>query len=176
MAYADDIMENGPRYVQWNVPLYDDSVLWVVPGSHIRRNTPEENASMSRDPRSPVPGGVQTHLRAGDGVVYILPILHWGSNYTTKLRRTIHGGFARLTPLGLRLPGSSTSRPAARDACLRWHERAAGYMNHGEAALRAVLAADGGAYRSALDALHPGRGDKGIVKSTICLSKTARHI
>ena len=175
MAYAEDILECGPRYVQWNVPLYDDSVLWVIPGSHVRRNTPEENASMSRDPRSPVPGGVQTHLRAGDGVVYILPILHWGSNYTTKQRRTIHGGFARLTHWHT-IQWIEHLSPGARDTCLRWNERAAGYMNHGEAALRAVLAADTAAYKHALDVLHPGRGDKGIVKSTICLSKTARHI
>ena len=175
MAYAEDIVECGPRYVQWNVPLYDDSVLWVIPGSHVRRNTPEENASMSRDPRSPAPGGVQTHLRAGDGVVYILPILHWGSNYTTKRRRTIHGGFARLTHWHT-IQWIEDLSPGARDTCLRWNARAAGYMNHGEAALRAVLAADAAAYQHALDVLHPGRGEKGVVKSTICLSKTARHI
>ena len=52
---------------------------------------------MAADPRTPVPGGVQTRLKAGDGVAYILPILHWGSNYSTKMRRTVHGGFARLT-------------------------------------------------------------------------------
>ncbi len=91
-GYIDDILEAGPRYVQWNIPLYDDSVLWVVPGSHIRLNTPEENEVMGADPRQPLPGGVQTHLEAGDGVIYILPILHWGSNYSTALRRTVHGG------------------------------------------------------------------------------------
>ena len=42
--------------------------------------------------------------------------------------------------------------------------------------MRAVLAADAAAYKHALDILHPGRGEKGVVKSTICLSKTARHI
>ena len=93
-SYADDILENGPRYVQWNIPLYDDNVLWVVPQSHIRRNTEEENRQIAKDARAPLANGVQTHLNAGDGVAYILPILHWGSNYSTKLRRTIHGGFA----------------------------------------------------------------------------------
>ena len=49
MAYVDDILENGPRYVQWNVPLYDDSVLWVVPGSHVRRNaTPRKRTRPCR--------------------------------------------------------------------------------------------------------------------------------
>ena len=28
-GYQDDIIENGPRYVQWNLPLYDDDVLQV---------------------------------------------------------------------------------------------------------------------------------------------------
>ena len=38
-GYIDDILEGGPRYVQWNIPLYDDSVLVVIPGSHVRFNT-----------------------------------------------------------------------------------------------------------------------------------------
>ena len=32
-ALAADLVENGPRYTQWNVPMYDDSVLWVVPAA-----------------------------------------------------------------------------------------------------------------------------------------------
>ena len=42
-GYVDDIIENGPRYVQWNLCLYDDHVLWVIPGSHARLNTAREN-------------------------------------------------------------------------------------------------------------------------------------
>ena len=53
-SYADDILENGPRYVQWNIPLYDDNVLWVVPKSHIRRNTEEENRQIAKDARAPL--------------------------------------------------------------------------------------------------------------------------
>ena len=175
MAYADDILESGPRYVQWNIPLYDDDVLWVVPGSHIRPNTEEENASIRADPRAPVPGGIQTHLNAGDGVVYILPVLHWGSNYSTKMRRTVHGGFARLTHW------DDTSwmkylSPDAQATCSRWHERAEGYMDYAVDAFRAAMAKDSQAYLAALEVLHPGRGEKGLVKSTICLSKTAKHI
>ncbi len=175
LAYADDILENGPRYVQWNIPLYDDDVLWVVPGSHIRRNTQEENEAMQRDPRAPIPGGVQTHLKAGDGVAYILPILHWGSNYSTKMRRTIHGGFARLTHW------EDTSwlthlSPAAQETFSRWSRRSEQYVAVAEAVLRAVVVRDANAYLAGLDVLHPGRGPKGVLKSTICLSKTAQHI
>ena len=181
-AYADDILETGPRYVQWNLPLYDDNVLYVVPGSHIRPNTDEENESIGRNPRAPVPGCVQTHLAAGDGVAYILPILHWGSNYSTKMRRTMHGGFARLTHYSdLRwLPYLSAS---AQETFARWHRRSEEYMEDAVAALRAVIDKDGAAYHTALfddctalDKLHPGRGVKGVLKSTICFSKTARYI
>ena len=48
-ALADDFLENGPRYVQWNAALYHDDVLWVVPGSHIRVNTSEENSDLNCD-------------------------------------------------------------------------------------------------------------------------------
>ena len=175
MAYADDILENGPRYVQWNIPLYDDQVLWVIPGSHIRPNTAQENETIGRDPRVPVPGGVQTHLNAGDGVAYILPILHWGSNYSTKMRRTIHGGFARLTHAD-DISWMKYLSPDAQDTYSRWHQRSEGYIDHAESALRAVLAKNAAAYQAALDVLHPGRGPKGVLQSTICLSKTAKHI
>lgn len=39
-----------------------------------------------------------------------------------------------------------------------------------------MLAKDTRAYHAALDVLHSGRGPKGVLKSTICFSKTARHI
>jgi ectoine hydroxylase-related dioxygenase (phytanoyl-CoA dioxygenase family) len=175
MAYANDIIEGGPRYVQWNIPLYDDDVLWVIPGSHLRPNTALENESIGRDPRVAVAGGVQTHLNAGDGVAYILPIMHWGSNYSTKMRRTIHGGFARLTHYDDTTWMEHLS-PTAQETFSRWFRRSEGYMKDAEDALRAVLAKNADAYHAALDALHPGRGPKGVLHSTICLSKTAKHI
>ena len=66
--------------------------------------------------------------------------------------------------------------PAAQETCTRWQRRSLKYVDSAEAAFRAVLARDEAAFRGALEELHPGRGDKGIVKSVICLSKTARHI
>ena len=95
-ALQADLIENGPRYTQWNVPLYDDNVLWIVPGSHRRLNTPEEDAALRRSTKEPVPGGVAIELRAGDAAVYSHYLLHWGSNYTTRLRRTLHGGHVTL--------------------------------------------------------------------------------
>ena len=88
-----DMLANAPGYVQWNIPLYDDDVLWVVPGSHRRPNTAEEERLLTENARAPLPGGVQVRLKAGDGVVYSNLILHWPSDYSTKLRRTIHLGY-----------------------------------------------------------------------------------
>ena len=55
-ALQADFVENGPRYTQWNVPLYDD-VLWIVPGIHWRLSTNEENGSSWQDRTKPVPDG-----------------------------------------------------------------------------------------------------------------------
>ena len=51
-------------------------------------------AQLAMDDSVPLPGAVQAKLRAGDAVVYILPLLHWASDYSTKVRRTVHGGFS----------------------------------------------------------------------------------
>ena len=174
-GYAEDILENGPRYVQWNIPLYDDSVLWVVPGSHVRFNTEEEQAQLKKDRQAPMPGGVQTHLEAGDGVVYITPILHWGSNYSTTLRRTLHGGFGIFTAyedLGF----TECLKAEARDAFGRWEEQSARLQDVTEAALRAVLAGDGAGYLARLGGLQPGIGDKGQWHLSVFLSKAACFI
>ena len=47
-----DMLENGPRYLQWNIPLYDDDVLWAVPGSH--RRVASDRSVTSR-PSVPLP-------------------------------------------------------------------------------------------------------------------------
>ncbi|MDE2701377.1 MAG: hypothetical protein OXI23_21085, partial [Gemmatimonadota bacterium] len=169
------ILEGGPRYVQWNIPLYDDSVLWVIPGSHLRLNTPEENELLLADPCRPLPNSVQTHLKAGDGVVYILPILHWGSNYSPKMRRTIHGGFSTHTSID-DLSFTNYISPQAQEAFARWNNRSEQMKQHTEDALRAVLSGDGTAYLSALDNLHPWRAEKGRILSTVFLCKAALAI
>ena len=87
-----DLLENGPGFVQWNVPLYDDDVLWVVPRSHRRINTEQEDLELLANSRAPLSSGMPVRLRAGDGVVYLNALLHWGSNYSAKLRRTLHFG------------------------------------------------------------------------------------
>ena len=174
-GYVDDIVENGPRYVQWNVPLYDDDVLWVVPGSHKRFNSEAENQQLQKDTRAPLDSGVQTRLNAGDGVVYILPILHWGSNYSNKKRRTIHGGFSAFAHYP-DLSYLDYLSSAARSTFARWEKYSIEKRYKTESVLRAVLKKDGMAYHLALDELHPGRGPKGKLQSTLFLSKAARRI
>ena len=88
-----DYVKNGPGYVQWNISLYDDSVFWLVPGSYCRPNTPAEHQHLLTRPQEPMSGGIPIELSAGDGVVYSHMGLHWGSNYSTKLRRTVHLGY-----------------------------------------------------------------------------------
>ena len=174
-GYVDDIIEAGPRYVQWNLCLYDDDVLCVIPGSHARLNTKRENEQLRTNRSIPFPGSVQTHLNAGDGVAYILPILHWGSNYSTKMRRTIHGGFSTFTQYGNQnyMKYLSTS---AQETFERWIQRSEQMIMHTESAFRAAIEKDAAAYHASLEKLHPGRGEKGKMLSTVYLSKIAKRV
>ncbi|MCG9129485.1 phytanoyl-CoA dioxygenase family protein [Candidatus Poribacteria bacterium] len=171
-GYLDDILETGPRYLQWNLSLYDDSVLWVVPGSHLRVNTDEENEQLLVNPRIPLPNAVQTHLKAGDGVVYILPILHWGSDYSRKIRRTIHGGFSNYTQYN-DFEYIEHLAPKVQAMFNRWNKRSQEMQKWTENALKGVIEKDSNAYHTALENLHPDRGEKGKLLSTVFLCKAA---
>ena len=140
-----DFLENGPKYVQWNIPLYDDDVLWVVPGSHRRLNTEEENRQLLKNPRVPLPGGIPVELKGGDGVVYSNYILHWGSNYSTKLRRTIHGGHT-IFPYYPDLNFTQFLSPEARQTFENWTQASNRMQDLTEGALRAILKKDAEAY------------------------------
>ena len=170
-----DLRENGPKYVQWNIPLYDDNVLWVVPGSHLRLNTEAENRSLSADPRSALPGGVPVALNAGDAVVYINYMLHWGSNYSPTTRRTIHGGHT-IFPYYPDISFTEFLSPGARAEFTQWDGKSAALQDSTEAALRAVLKGDAGAYYAALEALQPGAGEDGRMVLSIYLCKAVLHI
>jgi hypothetical protein len=170
-----DFLENGPKYLQWNIPLYDDDVLWVVPGSHRRLNTEEENRQLLENPRVPLPGGVPVELKAGDGVAYSNYLLHWGSNYSTKLRRTIHGGHT-IFPYYPDLNFTRFLSPWAREAFETWTQKSTEMQELTETALRAILKKDADAYREAVEALQPGAGEKGRMVLAIYLCKAAYHI
>lgn len=170
-----DFLENGPKYLQWNIPLYDDDVLWVVPGSHRRLNTEAENRQLLENPRVPLPGGIPVELKGGDGVVYSNYILHWGSNYSTKLRRTIHGGHT-IFPYYPDLSFTQFLSPKARETFENWTRGSNRMQDLTEAALRAILIKDVEAYGEAVEELQPGAGEKGKMVLAIYLSKAAYHI
>lgn len=79
-----------PAYsAQWNLALYDDASLIVVPGSHTRARTEVER---NADPfEKEIPGQLVVKLQAGDVVFYNNNILHRGA-YDSKVERmTLHG-------------------------------------------------------------------------------------
>ena len=184
-ALVADFLENGPRYTQWNVPMYDDNVLWVVPGSHRRRNTEQENARFFDDLKPHIDtaythlqyteGGVPVDLKAGDAVVYSNFLLHTGSTYTTKKRRTLHGGhaiFSDYPEFGF----TESLFPKARATFETFARRGEQKKNATEASLRAVIARDSDAYRTAVESIQPGAGRSGKTVIAIYLCKAALHM
>jgi hypothetical protein len=177
-----DTLANGPGYLQWNIPLYDDDVLWVVPGSNRRVNTPKENQQLLEDPRQPLPHSIPVELKAGDGVVYSNLILHWGSNYSAQLRRTIHLGYRslknRLFPY---VPGVVREREywqylkseskALIERLLGMYEKECNLLT---ATYRAVLDGDGDQFKRYLAQVHPG--EEGRLVAVILLSKLAHKM
>ncbi|KAF2183769.1 phytanoyl-CoA dioxygenase family protein [Zopfia rhizophila CBS 207.26] len=76
-------------HAQWNLALYDDASLIVVPGSHKRARTEtERNADPYEDN---MPGQLVVKLKAGEVAFYNNNILHRGK-YDSKVERmTLHG-------------------------------------------------------------------------------------
>ncbi len=61
------------KHIEWNSPLVDDDhFLNVVPGSHIRRSTPEERSvclsGLMGDVDREMPGGITVRVNPGDVV------------------------------------------------------------------------------------------------------------
>jgi len=174
-SMQEALVEHGPTYVQWNVPLYDDDVLWVVPGSHARLNTDVEDRHLRKDPRVPLPGGVPVELAAGDAIVYINYILHWGSDYSTRaFRRTMTSGHT-IFPSWSWQDLVFTHYMATESGALfeGWARRVEHLKATTERCLRAVLVGDRRGYLESLKVLHPVAGPKGQLQLTIWLCKAA---
>ncbi|MBT4609668.1 MAG: hypothetical protein HOC05_06495 [Gemmatimonadetes bacterium] len=176
-ALQQDLLANGPGYLQWNLALYDDRVLWVVPGSHARPNTDAENSALADDPRQPLPGGLQVELNAGDAVVYSNLILHWGSSYSPTLRRTVHFGFRSVG--GEQFPYVLGQHRRGEPAPFLSPSAQQAWAGHGklyrqecdliEKTLRAAINQDKPAFTEGIAALHPG--EKMRIVTVILLSK-----
>ena len=81
-------------HAQWNLALYDDDSLVVVPGSHRRARTDEER---SADPfEKNMPGQKVVSMKAGDLVFYNNNILHRGVYDSTVQRMTLHGSIGHV--------------------------------------------------------------------------------
>ncbi|KAG6000117.1 hypothetical protein E4U21_005811 [Claviceps maximensis] len=91
-ATAEEEMERLARpafHAQYNLALWEDSSLVVVPGSHGRARSDVERRA---DPFEKVlPGQLVVELGAGDIVFYNNNILHRGVYDSTKTRATLHG-------------------------------------------------------------------------------------
>ncbi|KAI9051229.1 hypothetical protein LZ554_005330 [Drepanopeziza brunnea f. sp. 'monogermtubi'] len=76
-------------HAQWNLALWDDDSLIVVPGSHKRARTEIERDA---DPfEKGIPGEIRVQMKAGDVVFYNNNILHRGAYVSGKERMTLHG-------------------------------------------------------------------------------------
>ena len=174
-----DLLENAPGLIQWNIPLYDDDVLWVVPGSHRRPNTGPEDRQLLEDPKLPLPNSVPVELKAGDGVAYTNTILHWGSNYNTKLRRTIHLGYRPFGGLVYpHVPHFYWDLDFTKHLSLSIRKMFERFETvfHQEchcvvSVFKAIINKDADAFRVGLAALHPGENRR--IVCVILLSKLA---
>lgn len=86
--------------IQWNLPLYDDSYLQIVPGSHRRHDAIQDElaACGQREGRflEGMPGAITVALQAGDGVVYNNNLLHGVRRDARQPRRqTLHWFWVR---------------------------------------------------------------------------------
>ncbi len=159
-----DLLENSPAYLQWNVPLYDDNVLWVVPGSHRRPNTHAENRQLRENSQVPLPKSIPVELKAGDGVLYSNTILHWGSNYSTKFRRTIHLSyrsfagsiFPHVCHFHRNLDFTAVLSPEARATFMHHSRLYADECDVIETVFRAIIDKDADSFYNGLSVLHPG--------------------
>ena len=81
-------------HAQWNLALYDDESLVVVPGSHKRARTAAEIAAEPYE--ADMPGQKTVELKAGDCVFYNNNILHRGVYDSTIRRETLHGSIGHV--------------------------------------------------------------------------------
>lgn len=91
VARLEGVRDGGYLHTQWNLPLYDDDSLVVVPGSHARPRTQAERDADPYAADGDMPGAVRVRLRAGDVVFYDNNILHRGVYPPGRERLTLHG-------------------------------------------------------------------------------------
>ena len=175
-----DERANGMAYAQWNIALYDEAILNVVPGSHHRLTSEVESRQLNAEGGTitPLGGCVPVVLKAGDGVVYNNMLLHWGSTYNRVKRHTLHFGYRSFGYILPHQSGTSLSidlcqlldpergRLLARSLDLYRAEYALF-----EEVFRAVTASDRTGLQAGLERLHPGT--EGRLCTLILLARLA---
>ena len=179
-----DLMENAPGYLQWNIALYEDDVFWILPGSHKGPTTEAQRRQLLLDPRSALEGGVPVQLGPGDGIVYPNIMMHWGSTYTSRLRRTIHLGYRSFGGAIMSYHNhldwyhnDAFLQHLSADARAHFERSSQLYdqdRDRIEATFRAIIAGDGRAFADRLAQLHPGAS--GRMVSTVLLCRIANKI
>ena len=180
-AVLEDQKANGIAYIQWNIALYRDHILYIVPGSHRRLNSKIESSHLSqqRGTLTPLPESLRVELEPGDGVVYNSIILHWGSKYTHReKRRTIQLGyrsFGRILPtqraynLPMRAWEKFADGSSQRLIVERWSALFGNEFATIESIFRAALTGDRTQFDRGLSQLHPA--EEGRLATLILLSK-----
>ncbi|PKS11539.1 hypothetical protein jhhlp_003304 [Lomentospora prolificans] len=87
-------------HAQYNLALYDDESLIVVPGSHRRARTDKERSAEPYE--KGLPGELRVKLEPGDIVFYDNNILHRGAYDSSKERMTLHGSVGHVKGKALR--------------------------------------------------------------------------
>ena len=130
----------------------------------------------------PEANSIPVKLEAGDGVVYTNTILHWGSNYSTKLRRTVHLGYrsygGALFPYVPYYYRDTSYAEFLSEECRRIVERqAAAHAKELDlltSIYRSMLDRNETAFQESLAALHPG--ERGRLVAATLLSKLVYKI
>ncbi|KIW97131.1 uncharacterized protein Z519_02523 [Cladophialophora bantiana CBS 173.52] len=113
--------EGQQLHAQYNIALFEDTSLVVVPGSHRRVRTETERQAAPYEPN--LPGQVLVELHPGDAVFYDSNILHRGVykgiDTSSELgRMTLHGS------VGLAGHGTERARQVLQHAVGEWVDRA----------------------------------------------------
>ena len=175
---------NGPAHMQWNIALYDEAILNVIPGSHCRLTSEVESRQLNKEggTTTPLGGSVIVDLKVGDGVVYNNMLLHWGSKYTNReKRRTLHYAYRSFGSILPHQLGTTVSP----HLCRLLDEPASGRLSRSlelyrseyrlfEDVFRAVIAGDRARLQIGLEKLHPG--PEGRLCCLILLARLASDI
>lgn len=118
---AEKSPEGQQLHAQYNIALFQDASLIVIPGSHRRIRTEAERSAGPFEPN--MPGQLVVELRPGDAVFYDSNILHrgvyTGIDTSRELgRMTLHGS------VGLAGHGTERARQVLQHAVGEWVDRA----------------------------------------------------